>query len=248
MKIYLLIFLLGFKTVFAQNLVTNPSFEQYTKCVEYYGDLIKSVGWSKGHYAASPDYFNRCYNPVSKYTEIYFGVPLNFEGTREPVTGNAYAGLALFFYDRYLDREYVKNKLQSKLQAGKKYKASFFVSLSDSSELISDHISFAFTVEPTKKNKGQISFIDPMTSIIICATNIKIVAPEKLNKKSWVKIEAEYTAIGGEEYLIIGSFMDDMTKSEFKKLMKKPLFKIKDKRNACAYYYLDDVYVELLKE
>lgn len=233
--------------LYGQNLVSNPSFEQYTKCPEYYGDIQKCVGWNGAHLASSPDYFNRCYNPVAKHTELYLGVPTNSEGIRESKTGNAYAGLAIFFKHNYLSREYVQNKLLYKLVAGSTYKVSFYISLSDSSEFISNHISFAFTTLLSKKQKSQISLIDPMTSTLICPTRVTIDEPEKLNKKKWTKIEGEYLAQGGEEFLVIGSFFEDMTKKEFKKITKKPIQKFVSWRKPAAYYYLDDVCVMLLE-
>ncbi len=66
---------------------------------------------------------------------------------------------------------------------------------------------------------------------------------EALGSKKWTKVEAEYTASGGEEYMIIGSFKANMTEKEFRKKIKQPVLSCKN--NECAaYYFIDDVVLE----
>jgi hypothetical protein len=191
---------------------------------------------------SSPEYFNKCY-VWDIYTDVKIGVPSNFQGYRMAHSGGAYAGLALFLNKNYKEREYIKNKLKSSLEKGKKYRVSFYISLADSSEYKSDHISFTFTSGPNSKIKLNVTRNDLMEDLLNSPTRIKIYSPSKLGSKEWVKVEGEYYSLGGEEYLIIGSFAEDMSKKEYKKILKNEI--IPCNGNECApYYYIDDVIVE----
>ncbi|HWZ23003.1 MAG TPA: hypothetical protein VNW06_10140 [Cytophagaceae bacterium] len=220
----------------AQNLVSNPGFEKNTGCPERNGDIKKCISWSTTGLGSTPDYFNTCYTK-GKYTGIEIGVPENSEGTRIPVSGDAYVGLALYFKKNYYAREYLQNSLLAPLEKGVKYKISFYISLSDSSEFISDHISVGFSMMPG----GIMS--NPPEPLLTTRYLVTIKNDTALSSRKWAKVEAEYIAGGGEEYMIIGSFSANMTTAEYKKKIKRPALNCKN--NECAaYYYIDEVALE----
>ncbi len=220
-------------SVHAQNLVSNPSFEAHTGCPERNGDIKKCVSWSTTSPGSTPDYFHKCYVQGST-PRAELGVPHNSEGDRMPVSGEGYVGLALFFKKNYVSREYIQNKLLSPLDKGVKYKVSFYISLSDSSEFVSDHVAIDFSIMPN-------GIMASAPEALLTARHLVTIRnSETMRSKSWVKVEAEYTASGGEEYLIIGSFRSNMTFKEYKRKLRKP---IQDCRNSecAAYYFIDEV-------
>lgn len=220
----------------AQNLVSNPGFEENSGCPEKNGDIKKCISWSTTAPGSTPDYFNSCYEKGST-SGVEIGVPENSEGYRVPVSGEAYAGLALYFKKNYYTREYLQNNLLSPLEKGLKYKISFYISLSDSSEFISDHISIGFSVMPNGM------MVNPPDLLLTARHLVSIKNKEALSGRKWTRVEAEYTASGEEEYMIIGSFKGNMTEKEFKKKIKRPTLSCKN--NECAaYYFIDEVSLE----
>jgi len=233
---YLLLLWATALSSFAQNLVSNPGFEEYTSCPERNGDIKKCVSWSTTSAASTPDYFHRCYRKGRVIgTEV--GVPLNSEGYREPVSGDAYMGLAVFFKKNYYAREYIQNSLRAPLERGVKYKFSFYISLSDSSEFCSDHIAVEFSLMPN-------GITARAPEVLLTARHPVVIRNEEaLRSHQWTKIEGEFIARGGEEYMIIGSFRPNMNEKEYRKRLKYPLLNCTNSECA-AYYYVDEVFVE----
>lgn len=220
---------------FAQNLVSNPGFEDHSSCPERNGDIKKCVSWSTTSPSSTPDYFHRCY-PQGQTPGVEISIPENSEGHRLPVSGDAYVGLALFFKRSYFNREYVQNKLLTPLEKGVKYKVSLYISLSDSSEFFSDHVGICFSIMPNG------IMASAPEALLTARQFVTIRNAERLKSKTWQKVETEYTATGGEEYLIIGSFRNNMTLKEYKKKLRKPIQPCTN--GECgAYYFIDDVSV-----
>jgi len=176
----------------AQNLVPNPSFEDYTSCPTSVAQITLATPWVTPT-TGSPDYFNAC------ATSSYCSVPTNFFGNQIPRTGDAYAQ-AVFYPSFGADfREYSQVKLISPLIAGQTYDVSFYTSLQDKAARASNNIGiYISTVAPT--SGGSINLpVTPQineTSIITDYTN-------------WTLISGTYTAVGGEEYITIGNFYND---------------------------------------
>jgi OOP family OmpA-OmpF porin len=223
----------------AQNLVSNPGFEESTGCPEKNGDIKKSISWSTTSAGSTPDYFHRCFYKTKAGVEI--GVPQNSEGSRQPHSGDAYAGMAVFFKRSYYGREYLQNKLAEPLEKGVKYKVSLYISLSDSSEFETDHLGFLFTDVP---NGIMAQAPEPL---LASRRLVTVRNSPAFQSHQWTWIEAEYRAIGGEAYLIIGSFRANMTMKEFRRRIRKPLQPCKN-HECAAYYYIDDVEVSEIPE
>lgn len=180
--------------VFSQNLVPNPSFENYTSCPSSVAQIGLAPPWTSPT-SGSPDYFNVC------SSSSYCSVPINFFGNQAPRTGNAFAQ-AVFFPSLGANfREYVQVKLISPLVGGQTYNVSFYTSLQDNAAVATNNIGI---------------YISSLPISLAASTNIPVIP--QINETSiitdyntWTLIGGTYTAVGGEEYITIGNFYDDVS-------------------------------------
>lgn len=75
----------------AQNLVPNPSFEQYDTCPAYQNQVHYATDWFNP-WVTSSDYFNACASD-SLFPTPYFSTPFNEFGFQWPADGAAYMGM-----------------------------------------------------------------------------------------------------------------------------------------------------------
>jgi len=122
--------ILSVQYCFAQNLVTNWSFEQYDTCPTNQWQVKYATGWDS--YGDTPDYFNSC-SPI--FTE--FSVPNNWGGYQQAATGNAYCAFGSYAPIIPNIREVIGSQLISPLNIGMKYYVGFKVSLSISGYILS---------------------------------------------------------------------------------------------------------------
>lgn len=212
--------------VSGQNLVYNPSFELFLKCPEHLGSFHEDVLHWSAPTAGSTDYFNACSQAM--------GTPENFNGAQRPRFGEGYAGIYLYAPDDY--REYLQANLITGLVKGERYHVSFYVSLAERSDFaisdfglcfsdmpIASPIKKALTKMQLYKNKQhQFTFLD--------LKNGKYLK----DSRGWYKVEGSFTAKGGERFLVIGNFKNNVQtrKHHLKKRAKQG-----------AYYYIDMVEV-----
>ena len=109
-------FLVFSSAVHSQNLVPNPSFEDYSECPVFPGEISQAIGWSS--YGGSPDYFNSCANGANPVT---VGTPANNYGFQHPADGFAYIGLYTFYSTPPDYREFVGVELLENLSIGGRY-------------------------------------------------------------------------------------------------------------------------------
>ena len=221
---WLLFFLFGHFLV-AQNLVKNPSFEEYVECPNSLGTFNVHVkNWSTPT-SGTTDYFNSCSKVM--------GAPENFNGVQHPKFGNAYAGI--YFYAPADYREYVQVALKRMLEKGRNYELVFYISLAEGSDFAVKDFGVLFSYKPlvieTKKNltKGQLYRVDGNRH-----HTFEINHPTfHEDKTDWLQVKANFTAKGYEKYLILGNLRDNATTR-----------KVKTKRRESkkgAYYYIDMV-------
>lgn len=205
----------------AQNLVPNSSFEVFTGCPSTQDQLYFAPPWSKPT-GGSPDYFNACAG-----SGPFQGVPVNGVGTQTPRTGNAYAGFILRPLNNY--REYIEVPLVSPLAAGVAYDVSFYVSLSDASQWGIDRIGAYLSIGSVGPVTGA-----PTLPYLPQVEN----APGNFvtDKVNWTLISGTYTAMGGEDHLVLGNFRDNTNTT--------PVTGLGGFYQG-AYYYIDDVSVTL---
>lgn len=204
----------------AQNLVPNPSFEEYTQCPWTLGNLELAVPW----YLANnlyPSYFNACDNATScLFSE---GVPCNNVGYQQARTGVAYAGISLFSTNLVNTRHYIAAKLTESLQQDSSYCVEFFVSLCDRRWHPINSIGLLISVDTVYDNQN-----DTLSYIPQIQSDLNSVLIDTVN---WMRISGTYTAQGGERFITIGNFLADNQ------------ITILPAEDPAAFYYLEDVFV-----
>jgi type IX secretion system substrate protein len=190
--IYLIILLLTCRICGAQNLVPNGDFEQYTACPTDVSQFAKALYWFSPT-TATPDYFNACAimpNP---------DVPYNYFGYQFPHSGVAYGGLFPLTSVVWGWSEYMEIQLTSSLLSNICYHFEMYINLGNFSAYTTDDIGAYFA---DTMITGNSYYHLPLNPQIINTTGF---ITDTMN---WVLISGNYTANGGENYLIIGNFID----------------------------------------
>jgi len=214
-------FFLG-NTVVGQNLVQNPSFEEYENCPTDYGSLMKDVNnWYQPSYGTS-DYFNSCSRKM--------GTETNFIGKQSPYEGNGYAGLYMYAQKDY--REYLTVQLAETLKKGQKYVFSFQISLADKSSFSINEFGILFSRNTMDFKTNRNIPVDLMRRSGF--RNYVVARDHRYfsNVDEWTEISGIYVADGTEKYMTIGNFRGNSTT---KKLA------IENRYRKSAYYYVDMV-------
>lgn len=205
-----------------QNLVKNPSFEDYIECPNDLGTFEKHVNFWSTPSAGTSDYFNKC--------STIMGAPQNFNGEQEPVDGNAYAGIYFIAPGDY--REYLQAELQYQLEENQEYILSFYISLAEGSDFAIKDFGVVLSEEKldlkTKKNlsKGELFRAKKKFQEFEIHEN-----EFHKNRSNWIKLETSFIASGFENYLILGNLRTNKT-------TRKEQAKRKQYKKG-AYYYID---------
>ena len=215
-------------TLYAQyNLVPNPSFEVYDTCPNSYGKLTYAVPWTIPIHNSSPDYLNAC--------SMNLSVPTNVYGHQFARTGVAYAAIVTAIYSPVSPqneniREYLQVKLIDTLKSGVKYCIQFYVSSGDSSLLVSNNIGVYFS--PTQV------YVSGIFNLTAFTPQFENPPNNNLNDRNgWTLVSGTYTALGGEDFIVIGNFRDTTTTIvTFTSWVTNPNYGL-------AVYYIDDVLI-----
>jgi hypothetical protein len=231
MKSIAFLFLLVPSFGWSQNLVPNPSFEEYEQC-PYYFDSVNPINeWLYNWYspnAASHDYFNEC--SFIEAINSRSDVPENAVGYQSAHSGLAYSGIftngdCLSQSNENLFREYLQVELLESLATDSIYHISFFVSRADSSSCNCNSIGILLTDSPVISNENTLlNFIPQLNNELDLMNSGEI----------WIEVSFTYIANGNESFLTIGNFKDNLN-SDCASLASGSL--------GGAYYYIDDVTV-----
>lgn len=218
------------------NLIYNPSFEDYLDCpkkIESLGIMTEVIGWWQAT-TGSADYFNKC-------NKRECSIPENKLGVQQTRTGDAYCG---FYVSKTDYREYIETELKEPLQAGRRYRLTFHVSLSEFSFGAVATIGGLFTNEIVKSNSSELLVYKEERSLGGSAKQViaRNYEPQVQNPydrllketRKWEKISGEFVAKGGEKYLTIGNFLP-MEHSNYQEPQDLTYIL------PGAYYYIDDV-------
>ncbi len=214
-----------------QNLVKNPSFEQYVTCPERLGLFDTNVAFWSCPTSGTTDYFNACSTAM--------GTPENFKGRQPADFGDGYTGLYVYAPDDY--REYLQVELSGPLQKGKKYQVSFYVSLAEKSDSAIKEFGVLFSnyelkiqtqKDLSKRRRYQLQG-HTYNYMEIGYTNFYS------DTKDWILVSTQFTAKGSERFMSIGNFKTNA---------RTRLFKTKKNTKQGAYYYLDMVSVTTAKK
>lgn len=213
----LIILILFYNSINSQNLIKNPSFEDYWNLPTGYCQSHNIKYWVSAKENINPvTYFN--VNNGKGYS------PSKSEGGEQiAFDGNGFIGLG-FGLDKKTEKktQYIYIKLGKELIKNHKYKISAHVSLAEGSKYIVNNIRCAF-----------------MNNKEIVSDKIKLVNENNsfLNSsKNWTRIECFYTATGEENIFVLGD-------SDYEKVLKNKFeFNILHLLNVKAcYYFIDNV-------
>ncbi len=212
------------------NLVFNGDFEDYSSCPASFSvpsengyEIEKCIGWGPATWATS-DYLNVCGG-------LDVRIPENYFGKQKPFSGNGYLGGYFAYYtnDTVTDGmwwEYIQGRFKSPLEHNKTYLISMEVSLADNSELMISELGIYFSDS---------SFSLPTSSALNFIPQCVFYNPDYYSDTlNWVHLETFYTSSGGEKYLTIGNFRNNMTTDTLRR-------KNSSKTGSGSYFYIDNV-------
>lgn len=197
-KVISILLLLLSYSLNAQNLVPNPSFEQYSSCPFSYSQLSFVTNWMNTAiypWGGSPDYYNQC------STVPLVGVPINIFGFQQAKSGVAYTGIYLIQTGFNSVREYLEVQLSNPLIMDSCYRFEMYVNLGNECQWTCTNIGVYFSDTVV----AGINNIDPLPFLPQITYNGGI----PFDTLNWVLVSGDYQAAGGEEYLIIGNYDDD---------------------------------------
>lgn len=232
-KFLLGIMLISGITVNAQddyNLVKNPGFEAMTGKLKKNKSINLANDWDSPT-GEKADLYSRTVK------EPLVSAPDNVMGREVPTDGNNYAGVVMFSYGDKTPRTYIMSELEGPLKAGQKYCVRFDVSLADNSKYAVNNVGAHLSKKP-------FSFDEKKT--ILAETHVKNSKNKVFNATyGWETVCGVFTASGGEKFITIGNFAGS------KETKNEKVAKAKDSKAQqipIAYYYIDNVHVELLEE
>jgi len=202
-----------------QNLVPNPSFETFTSCPTFGGQLSLATPW-----VALPinnvEYFNAC-APAGVWSVPYQGG----SGFQYAHSGNAIAAFWMLngYGGNY--REYLQVALSDTLINLQCYYVSFYINLFNATKYAVNNFGLYFS-NNTFTTTGSPAPYSPQ----VLSFNGKIYS-DTLN---WEKVQGVYVANGNERYITIGNFFDDYNTDTVN---------TGNGTYSGAYYYIDDISV-----
>lgn len=230
------VFLFSAVLGYSQNLVPNPSFENYATCPNSWASFNSNVlNWT-GLPWGTPEGYDTCGNPFQ------FGVPQNPYGFQYAENGNSYAGIGFGFGGSSQNyKEYLQVKLADTLIYNKKYLVSFFVSKADSAPIVNTKIGAYLSLTNT---------LSTLPSGVISATP-QVLSPPNFYMQddvNWIEVSDTITAQGGELYITIGYFGSGSAADTLRLFhsTQSQILGLGNDAEWTAYYYLDNVTVKCL--
>ena len=218
-----------------QGIVSNGTFDDIdvAKSLKAAGQVQLALPWESPN-SVSADLFSK------DIKNIKFKAPVNEHGYQEPLSGSNYAGFRAYSKDTKKPRTYLQLKLNKKLEKGKQYCIRYSLSLSDLSKFAVSNVGVHVLSKKIQANTSDPLLFEPQITI---SENVAVNITD-----GWESICGTYTAVGGEEYIIIGGFgkedkmkIEKMKKStEVDKKMKEAGITATTVTND-AFYYIDNV-------
>ncbi len=245
--LFLIIIILLNEGFSQNNLVPNSDLELHTgaglSLIDFSVTVLNS--WYKPT-DGTPDYFNED-APTNSGTIIpytCFGYQYAHSG-KGMAGGFLYVGSPTQTGKNY--REYIQSRLIQKMEAGKVYYVSFWVSPTYNTEntnqsakhtynFTTDDIGLHLSAQKIENYNGNIGD-DELLNVIPQIRNP--IGNYLTDTSKWYKIEGCYTAIGGEEWITIGNFKDD----EHTNLLLLCNYTDVTSEDSIVYMYIDDVSV-----
>ena len=194
------------------NLVKNPGFEQYWRCLDGTDQIKNANYWSPSdtldadsatiYPMCSPEYCNTCDSLG------IVSVPHGGAFYQYPHSGNGMAQVQMFANIGILDtgaasylRDYLQGRLKAPLIAGQQYCVSFYVVLEEASAFSTNKMG-AYLDDGSMDTATWCAW--PQTSHIPQVYTNDIIN----DTMNWHKIEGSFIANGTERFITIGNFFD----------------------------------------
>jgi hypothetical protein len=224
----LILFLLSFlftNHIFSQNLVPNPSFEEYTLCPNGMTQINSATPWFQPILDppnGSSDYFNMCDSTTGGVFPIYL--------TQKPRTKSGMAGIVFYTSPNASSeyREYIEVKLNNPLLSNSTYCISYYVSLIGYSANAIDALCSCFSTDSLLCEFPNV-YLLPCENLT--CNEVGNIIKDSLN---WTKVTMSYNAHGNEQFITIGNFKT--TPQTNYEVTNYPLGHV-------TYYFIDDVAV-----
>ncbi len=210
----------------AQNLVQNPSFEEFYKCpnINIKGNNITDLKYWKSNYNGDVAVFNTCSNTVPI---TYIG------GYQQSKTGNGYIAIGVRYY--YMEdwlqsnrRGYAIGNFMTPLIKDSVYCVSYYVSRCDETKGAIQNVDALISADTL------FNFYNNVTEYYI-ESKPQIKSTQMLTDTAgWTLVSDLYKAKGGERYITIGNFMSPANTIEIPYYIPE---------QTAVSYFLDDVSV-----
>lgn len=169
----------------ASNYVANGSFEEYYTCD---GQISSAKSWlSIDSMSFGGLYYNACSADIPGNGVDYY---------QYPRTGNGFIRNTFYLHNGL--RGYLKNRLKSTLQAGKKYCARFYVNITNGSTYAIDGFGAYFgdnTIDTITRCTKPLTYLTPQ----IKNPNFNFIT----DTMNWVSVTGTFVANGIEKYMVI---------------------------------------------
>lgn len=216
------------------NILQNGDFEKIVQCpqnhTKYLSTDTNKILLPHWHFInrSTPDFFHRC----SKDSDV--GIPCNFAGCSEPLSGNGYIGMILRVDSHYYQYnkgyvEHIATEIFPLLDRNHFYLVKFFYKLAPNSGIASNGLGVYFSASLPKFNEfEEYKYFEPQ----IYLDNNKII-----DNREWKEFIGYFIASGTEKFLTIGNFSPfDIQKT---KVLRNG--EPQSEMDYYAYYYIDDV-------
>lgn len=212
------------------NLVENGSFEELSGKLRRLGGIDAAKGWESPT-DSKADLFSET---VASESPAY--APKGAKGFQSALSGLNYAGVRWYSYGDKEPRSYLQVKLKRMLKKGQKYCVSYYVSLGDLSKYSSDNLgAYLSRIAIHKKDMASLTYTPQVPSLMTTVQS---------DVSGWQGVCGAFTAIGDEQYLIIGNFQASEKLTTGKVMRQRGETRPQQPE---AYYFIDDVSVVPVK-
>jgi gliding motility-associated-like protein len=218
-----------------QNLVYNGDFEEYSSCptnlsspntIPY--EINKCINWTAPTKGTS-DYFHQCNCSINSG---FVCIPVNASGIQDASNGEGYVGFCCIYQGEGFNDpmwwEYIQGMLVNSLIQGKLYKFSMELSLGEYSDLMIKELGVYFSNTPVSSSNSVALNVSPQ--IVFNNSNY---FSDTIN---WVHLESFFLADGGENFITIGNFKDNIQTDTLRRYSDSNGF-----NPYIIYFYIDDV-------
>jgi hypothetical protein len=209
--------------VLGQNIIPNPSFEEYTECPHDYGQSLNLLNWFPAY--GSPDLYNACDGNDT------CGVPENVAGYQQAATGNGYIGMGCYSNDPPDGfRELLGVRLDQALVPGTTYYVSFKVSWTTGYPNPDLYVRYASNKLGIRLRMNSLVGLDwfPMENIAQMYSD-SIVS----DSLGWTVLSGHFVADAPYQYMYLGNF--------FAHAFVQTVVVDPNGPDEYSYYYFDDV-------